>query len=489
MLNERINQLIEYGLTNGLLNEDDRYYALNRLSQVFNQGFVSEKHSLDIEYDKMMDDILKEAHRLSLIKTKSLVERDAFEARLMDCLLARPTELNQGFRKFYKKSPQQATRFYYDYSVKSKYVKNKRNDLNILYNYPSHYGDLDILIHLAKPKEFLGRVHEDETYKDLYPACELCMGNVGLYQYKNEIPMTNHRVVNITVDNEKNKWGLFYQAYALVPEHFMVIKKEHQPMNMTNKTFSELIDFINKFPHYTVGCDADLKIIGGTNLSHYHFQGGKFDFPIEKANAKAFYKKNRVKIELLDWPVAAIKLSANNENKILDKMEDIYKVWKDYANEDIMIKPKSDDSQHNSLTIMVKLDGSNFNVYMIFRNNATNLEYPKGIFHTHPSRSHIKDDYLGLFDVLGMGILPGNLHEEVNLIKDVLLNNQSIDLYPQLKKHGQWIKSLQEDDYDGHIDDYLKMEIGKVFENILKDANVFKFGTDEDFISMIEKAI
>ena len=224
-------------------------------------------------------------------------------------------------------------------------------------------------------------------------------------------------------------------------------------------------------------------------MSHHHFQAGKYSFPIEKANAKAFYKKNRVKIEILDWPVAAIKLSANNENKILDKMEDIYKVWKDYTKEDIQLFSKTDDVHHNSFSIMVKLDGSDFSVYMIFRNNYKNDEFPIGLYHIDPSRFHIRKDNLGLFDVLGLGILPRNLYEEVNIIKDILLKKESINNYPKLNKHQEWINELHKKVNNNNIDDLLKEEIGQVFVRMLEDANVFKFGSHEDFISMIEKAI
>lgn len=485
MLNKRMNQLIEYGLSTGLLKEDDRFYALNRLSQVFKQDFVSEIYPLDIEYDQLMDEILREADQLSLLDHMSVVDRDAFEARIMDCLMARPTEINQTFRRFYKKSPQQASQFLYDYSRHSNHIKSKRNALNIKYSVPSQYGYLDILLNMAKP--------DYSQFKDeldnIHPISNLYLENVGKHLSNNLLPMSTLRVANITVDNEKNQWGLFYKAYGLIEEHCMVIKKDHQALQVNKKTFSELIDFVNKFPQYTVGVDADLNFSGGSHLSHHHFQAGKYSFPIEKANAKAFYKKNRVKIEILDWPMAAIKLSANNENKILDKMEDIYKVWKDYTKQDIQLFSKTDEIQHNSFSIMVKLDGSDFSVYMILRNNYKNDKFPMGLYHIDPSNFHIKKDNLALFDVLGLGILPGTLYEEVNIIKDILLEKETINNYPNLSKHQEWINELQRKVKKDKIDDFLKEEIGQVYVKMLEDANVFKFGSHEDFISMIEKAI
>lgn len=488
MIQMRINQLIQYGLDNQLLNLDDSFYATNKLLDIFKIKDFSSKSVESIDYNVLMNDLIAYALEKSIIEKDTLFERDAFEARLIDCLLPRPSELNRMFRLKYKKSPQQATFFYHEFSKNSRFIKLDRIDQNIKYNYPGKYGDLDITLNLSRPEKASIDFTNLSIEEDQYPLCPLCMENIGMYQNALMEPRMNHRPISITVNNEKDQWAMFYSPYAYFNEHLVVFRKEHIKMYMNDQAFEEMVDFVNKFPHYFIGLNSGLPIVGGSILSHHHFQAGRYDFPIEKARVVKKYKVNRVSIEVLDWPVATIRLIGNNENRLLDTVHYIYENWKKYHNESLKIF--SETSQvHQSITPFVKLDGLKFNFYMVFRNNFTNDDLPHGLFHPSPEKFHIKKENIGLFEVMGMAILPGRLVEEIELIKDVLLKNKSLNDYRQLDKHADWIKEMMSKSLPDNLDEYIKMEIGRIFEQMLEDVNVFKYGDQKDFISFVEKAI
>jgi UDPglucose--hexose-1-phosphate uridylyltransferase len=259
-------------------------------------------------------------------------------------------------------------------------------------------------------------------------------------------------------------------------------------MYVNSRTFDELIDFINKFPHYLIGSNAGLPIVGGSILNHHHFQGGNYEFPIEKSQVLEKFKKRKVTIEVLDWPMAAIRVIGNNENHVLDMVNQFFDFWVDYNNQELNIFAKT-DSEHNTITPIVKLDGSNYNFYIIFRNNFTNEEFPYGMYHPNPSRFHIKKENIGLIEAMGMAILPGRLLNELELIKKVLRKEIRIDDYEELKKHKPWLESLNIDLKNIDLDMFLKQEVGRIFEEVLEDCNVFKYGEKTDFINFVNKAI
>ena len=488
MMNERLNQLLQYGIKHQLIQSDDVYYAVNRLLKILNSDIFKREIVEDLDYDLIMKDLIDYAFNNNIITINSTSERDAFEAQIIDCLLPRPSELNRLFRNKYKKSPQQATKFFHDLSIHSNYIKLKRIEKNLNYKYPSKYADLDITINLAKPEKDPLEIKKANTNNDQYPKCPICMENVGMYQTPSLDPRMNHRAVSITVNNEKDAWAMHYSPYAYFNEHLIVLRKEHTKMYVNDKTFEELVDFVNKFPHYLIGSNAGLPIVGGSILSHHHFQGGRYDFPIEKARVLKKYKTNRVTIEVLDWPMSTIRLVGNNENRLLDVAHYIFENWKKYNNEALQIYAHTNED-HNTVTPIVKLDGLKFNFYMVFRNNYSSKDLPFGLFHPRPDLFHIKKENIGLIEVMGLAILPGRLKEELEMIKEVISLKKDIFDYPELSKHSLWIESLKSKELPSDIDEYLKMEIGKKFEQILEDCNVFKFGEQKDFISFIEKAI
>ena len=346
---------------------------------------------------------------------------------------------------------------------------------------------MDITINLSKPEKDPLDIKNQLNNHDKYPLCPLCMENVGLYQTDSLAPRSNHRVVSLTLNHEVDKWGMQFSPYAYFNEHLIVLRKDHSPMYVNKKTFAELIDFINKFPHYLIGSNAGLPVVGGSILNHHHFQGGNYDFPIEKAQVLASFKKRRLKIEVLDWPMAAIRVIGNNENNLLDMVEQIYDFWLNYSNEELNIFAKTSEI-HNTVTPIVKLDGASYNFYLIFRNNYSDEFNPYGMYHVNPKRFHIKKENIGLIEAMGMAILPGRLLKELDMIKEVLIQGKDIADYPELTKHQDWIDSLKTKEIDD-LDSFLKEELGRIFEEILEDCNTFKNGTKEDFIDFVNKAI
>ncbi len=488
MINTRINQLIEYGFKHDLLTEDDKYYAVNRILKILNlNNFLWEEVKSE-NFSVIINDIIDYALKNKIIKRNSVTERDAFEAMIVDCLLPRPSELNKIFRKHYKKAPKYATEFFHDFSIATNYIKVDRIAKNINYKYKGKYGDLNLAINLSKPEKDPMDIKKQSQDNSKYPICPLCMENVGVYQTSSLAPRSNHRVVSISLNNEKDAWGFQYSPYAYFNEHIIVLRKDHSKMYVNEKTFLELIDFINKFPHYLIGSNAGLPIVGGSILSHHHFQGGRFDFPIENARVIKKYKKKRVQIEVLDWPMATIRFSGNNENRLLDMVNQVYQYWKTYSNKEINIFAKTNE-EHNTVTPIVKLNGSDFNFYMVFRNNYSNKQYPYGIFHTNPERFHIKKENIGLIEVMGMAILPGRLLTEIELIKQAIKGEIEVDNNDLLIKHKHWIEKLKSDNISENLDEYIKKDIGRIFEDILEDANVFKYGDENDFLRFVEKAI
>ncbi|MDY0138746.1 MAG: UDP-glucose--hexose-1-phosphate uridylyltransferase [Candidatus Izemoplasmatales bacterium] len=488
MINTYINQLIDYGINNKLLESDDIYYAVNKILKILDlTSFKREKNEEMPVFSEIMENIIDYAIEKKVLKSSTIAAKDAFEAMIVDSLLPRPSELNRIFYQKYKTGPMTATNYFHDFSKVTNYIKTERIKKDIKYLYQGKYASLDITINKSKPEKDPLDIISSNHDNSKYPMCPLCMENIGLYQTDNLAPRTNHRVVSLTLNHEVDKWGIQYSPYAYFNEHIIVLKKEHSPMYVNKRTFEELIDFLNKFPHYLIGSNAGLPIVGGSILSHHHFQGGRHDFPIEKARVLTTIKKNRMKVEVLDWPLSVVRIVGNNENKILDLVGQIFDFWINYSNESINIFSKT-DTLHNAVTPIVKLDGANYNFYMIFRNNYTNKEFPYGMYHPDPSRFHIKKENIGLIETMGLAILPGRLEEEIEMIKKVLVNKESIDSYPELEKHRKWIKTMENKDLD-NIDEFLKNEIGRIFEEVLEDCNVFKYGTNEDFINFVNKAI
>lgn len=490
MINQRINELIEYAKKHLYLGLDDEYYSANRILYLLKLNkFSKETVKEELDFFEIVNTIIDYAIKNKIIENDSITARDAFEGKIVDCVLPRPSELTKIFRQKYKTGPLTATTFFHEFSKASNYIKTQRIAKNIKYTYDGKYAPLEITINLSKPEKDPKDIKQQSLIKDNYPICPLCMENQGVYQATSLAPRSNHRVISLTLNHEEDAWGIQYSPYAYFNEHTIVLRKDHSPMYVNETTFAELVDFVNKFPHYLVGSNAGLPIVGGSILGHHHFQGGRYDFPIEKARVLQKYKKRKVEIEVLDWPMAVIRVKSNNENALLDCVSDIYQAWYKYENKDLSIFSHTTED-HNTVTPILKLNGANYEFYIVLRNNYHTDEKPYGYYHPREELFHIKKENIGLIEVMGLAILPGRLVDELNLIEDCLVNNKDASTYTELEKHLKWIEKLEEMKINPEeMKETLRREVGHIFEQVLEDCNVFKYGSKADLYSFIEKII
>ncbi len=491
-MNHLINQLIQYGLQEKILNSLDIEYAVNQLLYLLKQdSFEKEEITDQIDFFEIMPVLLEESFKRGLIPSDSTSDFDHYEAKLMDALMPRPAEINQRFRALYKQAPVYATNDFYALSQKTNYIKTERIKKNVHFKYNGKYAPLDISINLSKPEKDPRSITKlSKMESNHYPKCALCMENVGFYGNDDHASRSNHRVVTLTLNRELDEWGFQYSPYSYFNEHAIILKKEHIPMHVNVGTFYELVDFVNQFPHYTIGSNAGLPIVGGSILNHYHFQGGKADFPIEKAKVLRDYKVKKVKVEILDWPMSVIRVSGGSEFKVLDVVTDIFNAWKSYSNPDLHIFAKTGEEEHNTITPILTIKEGKYQFYIVLRNNFTTEERPYGLFHPREDYFHIKKENIGLIEVMGLAILPGRLMTELEEIKQVLLENASIDHYPDLEKHSEWIQQLKKESFSSEeMDSFMQNQVGKVFEMVLEDCSVFKEEDRHEFYRFIERII
>lgn len=485
-----LSQLIAYAKSHHLLNPDDYEYAVNQLLFLFKlDSFVETPIDEPIDFYVLLNELIDYALNKGLIEDNIEALRDNFEAKMMDSFLPRPSELNRQFYDIYKQAPKKATDFFYDLSKATNYIKTQRIANNITYRYQGHYADLDITINLSKPEKDPKTIALlKHSTSENYPACALCMENVGFYGTVEKAPRSNHRVISLSLNHEKNAWGFQYSPYAYYNEHCIILKKIHEPMRVDTTTFRELIDFINKFPHYLIGSNAGLPIVGGSILSHYHFQGGRYDFPIESARVLHTIKKRGVRLEILDWPLSVIRVCGKNEFDVLDWVDTLFNAWQHYTNQDLNILAKTDEF-HNTITPIVKLVNNEYQFYIVLRNNIVTKERPYGLFHPRDAYFHIKKENIGLIEVMGLAVLPGRLKTELDLIKMVLLKTTDIESHESLEKHRPWIEQIQEKYIDfSDVDQLLRDEVGLVFEKVLEDCGVFKSQDLDEFVRFLEKS-
>ncbi len=488
MIQTLLNQLLQYSLQNDILALDDKEYAINQLLQLFRlDAFTPLENIEQPDFYQLLDDLVDYALNTGLIASNVEPLRDNFEAKMMDCFLPRPSEINRIFRDLYKKGPKVATDWFYRLSKATNYIKTQRVKKNIEYKYTGKYAPLDITINLSKPEKDPKLIALQAGLTNAnYPACALCMENVGFYGTLDKAPRSNHRVVSLTLNHEKNAWGLQYSPYSYFNEHCIVLKKAHIPMKVDHDTFAELLDFVNQFPHYLIGSNAGLPIVGGSILNHYHFQGGRYDFPIESARVVHRLKRHGVEVEVLDWPVSVVRLVGSNENQLLDLADQLFEAWKKYSNPRLQLFSQT-DQPHNTVTPIVKLVGSKYHFYLVLRNNYAPTDRPYGLYHPREAYFHIKKENIGLIEVMGLAVLPGRLKAELDAIREHFKSPKNLDTDPLLQKHRDWIEALTSRPEDPLAwEAYLRQEVGKVFELVLEDCGVFKSQDRAEFIRFVE---
>ena len=490
MIDKSIKKLICYGLEKGLLTKRDEIFSTNRLLEILNlDEFDCPEEFSDVNLEETLKELLDFAAEKGLIGD-SATERDLFDTKLMAALMPRPSEVTKKFWELYKESPKAATDWYYKFSCDTDYIRRYRIKKDLKWITPTPYGDLDITINLSKPEKDPKAIAAAKSAKQSgYPKCMLCRECEGYAGRLNYPARQNHRVIPVTINN--SDWCLQYSPYVYYNEHCIVFNSQHTPMAINTATFKKLLDFIKQFPHYFLGSNADLPIVGGSILTHDHFQGGNYTFPLAKSPIKVpvtFDGFSDVKAGIVDWPMSVIRISCPDADRLIALADKILTAWRGYTDEKAFVFAQTDGVPHNTITPIARKVGDSFEFDLVLRNNITADEHPLGVYHPHAELHHIKKENIGLIEVMGLAVLPARLKNEMALLKDAILNNRDITTDEILSKHTDWVNEIKakypvinKDNIDKIIED----EIGLVFLKVLTHAGVYK--NTEDFLRFVNE--
>ncbi len=480
MISTAIQQLVNYGLDTGLILPDDEIYIRNQLlmTMQLDDFTAPEGEVCYTDLESILKTLVDDAVARGVCEDNSTA-RDLFDTKLMGLMMPRPSEVEREFFERYKNSPQAATDYYHELSKNSDYIRTYRIKKDIKWVSPTEYGDLDITINLSKPEKSLKEIMAAKNAPQSgYPKCLLCKECEGYAGRLNFPARQNHRLIPLKLTDEN--WFMQYSPYVYYPEHCIVLNGEHTPMLVNRKAFCKLFDFIKIFPHYFIGSNAGLPIVGGSILSHEHFQGGRYTFAMEKAPIETpvvFKGFEDVTAGIVKWPMSVIRLTADSSERIIDLADKIFTAWQAYTDEEVFIFAETDGEPHNAATPIARMRGDKYELDLVLRNNITTPEYPLGYFHPHNELHHIKKENIGLIEVMGLAVLPARLKTEMADLAEAILNNSDIRAIESLEKHADWadeIKAKYNDINADNIDKILKDEIGIVFSKVLEDAGVFK---------------
>ena len=478
MIDESIRKLVCYGLDKGLFGARDEVYVTNLLLDALNlDGIECDEYFEDADLKSTLESILDYAVSEGIIED-GITSRDLFDTRLMGLLLPRPSEVTERFYEIYSQSPLSATDWFYKFSGDSNYIRRDRIARDLKWKTETEFGELDITINLSKPEKDPKAIAAAKLAKQSgYPKCLLCRECEGYAGRINFPARQNHRVIPVTING--SDWFFQYSPYVYYNEHCIVFNSNHTPMAINRDTFIKLFDFVKLFPHYFVGSNADLPIVGGSILSHDHFQGGHYTFPMERAGIIkeiSFNGFKNVKAGIVNWPMSVIRLSGKDTGEIVDLADKILASWRAYSDESVFVFANTEGVPHNTITPIARKRGEDFELDLVLRNNITTSEHPLGVFHPHANLHHIKKENIGLIEVMGLAVLPARLKEEMAALKTALLENRDISGDEVLYKHADWANELK-NRYTftpDNADEILKKEIGNVFAQVLCDAGVFK---------------
>ncbi len=493
MISDDIAALADYGVRTGLTPECERIYSINLLLDVMHEDSYEEPEVIpERGLPDILNSLLDEAVARSLIPD-SITYRDLFDTKLMNCLMPRPADVRETFAEKYAVSPQTATDWFYKFSGDSNYIRRDRIARDMKWQVDSPYGAIDITINLSKPEKDPLAIAAAKTAKvSSYPKCQLCLENEGYAGRVDHPARENHRVIPLTLDGAE--WYFQYSPYVYYNEHCIVFNKIHTPMKIDRGTFVRLFDFIKQFPHYTLGSNADLPIVGGSILSHDHFQGGRYTFAMARAeieipvNIAGF---GDIEAGILKWPLSVIRLRSEDSDRLIEAAAHILDTWRSYTDESAFIYAFTDGEPHNTITPIARKNGDVYELDLALRNNITTPEHPLGLYHPHAGLHHIKKENIGLIEVMGLAILPARLKDEMDGLERAILTGADIRADEALAKHADWVEEFlpqYEDVTAENIEDILKDEIGKVFVKVMEDAGVFKCTPDgrKAFLRFIE---
>ncbi len=480
MLFENIKKLVEYGIQTGLTPECERIYTTNLLLEIFKEDNYedTEIDAENLELEDILKNLLDEAVSRGLIED-SVVYRDLFDTKLMNCLLPRPAQIQREFKEKYDISPEEATKYYYKLSQDSDYIRRYRVKKDMKWTVDSPYGVIDITVNLSKPEKDPKAIAAAKNAKaSTYPKCQLCVENEGYAGRVNHPARENHRIMPITIND--SQWGFQYSPYVYYNEHCIVFNGQHIPMKIDRAAFIKLFDFVKQFPHYFLGSNADLPIVGGSILSHDHFQGGHYTFamakaPIEKEVTIPRYED--VEAGIVKWPLSVLRIRHKDEQRLIDLADHVLKNWRSYTDKDAFIFAETDGEPHNTITPIARKVGDIYELDLTLRNNITTEEHPLGLYHPHAQYHNIKKENIGLIEVMGLAVLPARLKNELELLACYIVEGKDIRSNEDIVKHADWVDGFLPK-YDSitkeNVMDILKEEVGIVFTHVLEDAGVYK---------------
>jgi len=482
-IQHEISRLLHFARQKGLIAPEDEVYAANRLLDVLHvEDYVPEDVNETLETaTPILECMLDYAAEKGLIEGTT-DERDLFDTRIMDCVMPRPSEVVRQFHAHYEESPREATDYYYALSIASNYIRKARIDKNIAWKTATEFGDLDVTINLSKPEKDPRDIAKAKLAKAAgYPKCLLCRENEGYAGRVNHPARETHRL--IPLDLAGHPWFLQYSPYTYYNEHCIVLNSDHVPMVISRETFENLTAFLEIFPHYFAGSNADLPIVGGSILSHDHYQGGRYTFAMERAAVEqeyTFANYPQVRAGRVKWPMSTLRLTSSDKDALVELATAILAAWRTYSDASVDILAQT-DAPHNTITPIARRRGTDFEFDLVFRNNRTTAEHPLGLFHPHAEVHHIKKENIGLIEVLGLAILPARLKSEMEQIRAELLRGTAdIAGIADIEKHADWYRSVRAAHLsvtEGNVDGILRDEIGKVFLEVLTHAGVFKRDT------------
>ncbi len=494
----RIQELLVYAEKNGLIEKEDYIYSRNLLLDALH---LEAWEDVSVDEHAALEDILRDicdyAFENGIIPDNGVTQRDLFDTRIMGLLTPRPSEVIAKFKALYAESPEKATDWYYAFSRATDYIRTYRVKKDLRWKAPSIYGDIDITINLSKPEKDPKAIAAAKALPQSgYPKCALCAENEGFAGNLRSAARENHRIIPMTMAGEA--WYLQYSPYVYYNEHCIALSGAHVPMKIERGTFQRLLDFEEIYPHYFIGSNADLPIVGGSILSHNHFQGGHYTFamedsPIEKELTFAGYED--IKAGIVKWPLSVIRISGKDKARLVDLADKILLAWRGYTDADAFVFAETDGEPHNTITPIARRRGEDFELDLVLRNNITTEEHPLGVYHPHAELHNIKKENIGLIEVMGLAVLPARLKNEMAVLEEVILAGQDPAEDARVAAHADWYKKFKED-YTFTAEntaEILRAEIGKTFVKVLEDAGVYKC-TEEGraaftkFVASVNKA-
>lgn len=480
----RIKQLADYALSNGLIEKEDVHYAINSVMGILgiSEYTETEEQTASAPLEEILSDICDYAYENDLIENNSVVYRDLFDTKIMGALTPRPSEVIRKFDSLYKESPEKATDYFYSLCRSSDYIRTYRVAKDMKWTYEGKYGVLDITVNLSKPEKDPKAIAAAKLLPQSgYPKCLLCPENEGFHGNTAKPARETLRLIPMELANEQ--WYMQYSPYVYYNEHCIVLSAEHTPMKIHKATFCRMLEFVERLPHYFVGSNADLPIVGGSILSHDHMQGGHYTFAMAKApidTVISFKGFEDVEAGLVAWPMSVIRLRSSSKERLAELADKIHLAWRGYTDGDAFIFAETDGEPHNTVTPIARKANGKFELDLVLRNNITTDEHPLGVYHPHADVHHIKKENIGLIEVMGLAVLPARLRDEIATMCRYIADGKAFSENADIEKHAEWFESIK-DKYTftpENTEEILKKEIGAVFERVLEDAGVYKRTAD-----------